>query len=321
MGLHSMQVERRKGVHYLPQRSPAWCDRVLHRSNLPLKQIKPLDYWCATDIASSDHKPVAASFQVPTIWRQDDPTITTRVHLVFTRIACTGLFMLRTRRGSTAMPTLPNPDIIMMGPCLGIEEAWRAGVVSQTRSPVWQSHPPVRLPLKPAAIQDLAHRRLLVRVVNVVEGKMVSGTSTSTLARGVLPLTAAATQWLQSASIPHLHKTTRVTVPLEFNGLPAGELEVDMLLEVEDTSLHKSPPQAPRPSAARALRQLRANATHGPSRSPRQSDTQARPDAIAATGELPKVAHSGGSVGGFSALRKSLLLFSARSINGSEGRS
>eukprot|EP00967_Tisochrysis_lutea_P133685 scaffold234985_cov21-Tisochrysis_lutea.AAC.2 len=34
-----IQVERRKGLHYKHQRLPAYCDRVLFRSNLPLKQV------------------------------------------------------------------------------------------------------------------------------------------------------------------------------------------------------------------------------------------------------------------------------------------
>jgi hypothetical protein len=34
-----LQVERKAGIVYKPQRSPAWCDRVLYRSNLPLKQV------------------------------------------------------------------------------------------------------------------------------------------------------------------------------------------------------------------------------------------------------------------------------------------
>jgi hypothetical protein len=49
------------------QRSPAWCDRVLWRSNLPFKQAKALDYFTAADIGTSDHKPVGAVLQVPTV--------------------------------------------------------------------------------------------------------------------------------------------------------------------------------------------------------------------------------------------------------------
>eukprot|EP00198_Chlamydomonas_reinhardtii_P004327 XP_001693663.1 predicted protein [Chlamydomonas reinhardtii] len=56
----SFKVRRRRGHDYNPQRSPAYCDRVLYRSNLPLKQIRCVSYFSPADVASSDHKPVAA---------------------------------------------------------------------------------------------------------------------------------------------------------------------------------------------------------------------------------------------------------------------
>ncbi len=37
----TFKVERRKGFVYKMQRSPAWCDRVLYRSNVPIKQVRP----------------------------------------------------------------------------------------------------------------------------------------------------------------------------------------------------------------------------------------------------------------------------------------
>jgi inositol polyphosphate 5-phosphatase INPP5B/F len=60
------QVHRQKGLHYQPQRSPAWCDRVLFRSAVPGQEVTVLDYFTAPDISTSDHKPVAAILSVPT---------------------------------------------------------------------------------------------------------------------------------------------------------------------------------------------------------------------------------------------------------------
>ena len=54
-----------QGLLYGLKRSPAWCDRVLFRSNLPHKPAVPGDYYCCPDIATSDHKPVAAVLQLP----------------------------------------------------------------------------------------------------------------------------------------------------------------------------------------------------------------------------------------------------------------
>ncbi|GLC37179.1 hypothetical protein PLESTM_000551100 [Pleodorina starrii] len=65
----SFKVLRRRGYDYNPQRSPAYCDRILYRSNLPLKQIRVVSYFSPSDIATSDHKPVGAVLVVPTIWR------------------------------------------------------------------------------------------------------------------------------------------------------------------------------------------------------------------------------------------------------------
>lgn len=77
--LWSALLQVRKGLAgcvYSPQRSPAWCDRVLVRSNLPHRQAQLGPYWSAEGIATSDHKPVAAVLQLPTGearegWRRD----------------------------------------------------------------------------------------------------------------------------------------------------------------------------------------------------------------------------------------------------------
>jgi hypothetical protein len=53
------------GLAYGAKRSPAWCDRVLVRSNLPHKAAQLGAYWCCPEITTSDHKPVAATMQLP----------------------------------------------------------------------------------------------------------------------------------------------------------------------------------------------------------------------------------------------------------------
>lgn len=58
-------------------RSPAWCDRILYRPNVPHCTAACLQYESAPAVPSSDHKPVLAVWEVPTIWLQP-PTPSTR---------------------------------------------------------------------------------------------------------------------------------------------------------------------------------------------------------------------------------------------------
>ncbi len=59
------QVKRGEtDTSYITQRSPAWCDRVLVRSNLPHKRATWVDYYSAPQVATSDHKPVGAVLKV-----------------------------------------------------------------------------------------------------------------------------------------------------------------------------------------------------------------------------------------------------------------
>jgi len=260
----TFKVERRKGLHYKHQRLPAYCDRVLFRSNLPLKQIKATEYFQTPDITTSDHKPVAATFVVPTVWGRDEQTPTHKLTLDLHRLSIADLCAQRKRKpGSletSSLTTLnaPNPQVIIMGSCLAGRSgmAYSTSVAHATNCPVWDCV--ITLHLKPAAIQDLAHRRLLVRVVDVVKDGLGKGQST-TLARGVLPLTAAAMQLLQSSSSKHPPGTAaalqrpsmmvakvsksqpsqpaqpvQVEVPLEYNGLPAGTLSVHMSIGMEE---------------------------------------------------------------------------------------
>jgi hypothetical protein len=48
----------------MTKRSPAWCDRVLLRSNLPHKRASVLSYYSTPELSTSDHKPVGALIKV-----------------------------------------------------------------------------------------------------------------------------------------------------------------------------------------------------------------------------------------------------------------
>jgi hypothetical protein len=61
----TFKVERRRGVVYNPQRSPAWCDRVLWKSiaGFPCRQ---LTLGSCEAISTSDHKPIVSCFEIDT---------------------------------------------------------------------------------------------------------------------------------------------------------------------------------------------------------------------------------------------------------------
>ena len=61
----TFKMERKIGFSYVQQRVPAWCDRVLWRSLPHCKDdVRLLSYEPLGDIATSDHKPVQAIFNI-----------------------------------------------------------------------------------------------------------------------------------------------------------------------------------------------------------------------------------------------------------------
>jgi hypothetical protein len=114
--------------------------------------------------------------------------------------------------------------------------------VKQTRKPAWTE--PINLRVKPCQLQDLQDYCIMIRIVDKPDGRTPGlGSTQNTLARGVLPLSEAATLLSRSRS----DETVKITVQLEYNGLPAGKLTVDMRLKVPP-SLAKSsqrPSQGP----------------------------------------------------------------------------
>ena len=73
-----------------------------------------LDYFCAPNVSSSDHKPVSAIFSVPTIWRRHDVSAevpTANIVVIISKISIEGLFVLRKKSGSDVTNALPNPYV------------------------------------------------------------------------------------------------------------------------------------------------------------------------------------------------------------------
>eukprot|EP01083_Nonionella_stella_P168655 570059_1 len=65
----SFKVKRQVGIHYIAQRLPAWCDRILWRCRSSFdegKEYKVKNYRIYDKVSVSDHKPVSCSFVLPT---------------------------------------------------------------------------------------------------------------------------------------------------------------------------------------------------------------------------------------------------------------
>eukprot|EP00892_Ulva_mutabilis_P004410 jgi/Ulvmu1/2340/UM013_0188.1 len=64
----TFKVEREASIVYKPHRLPAWCDRILWHTNMPAG-MHPVctGYFMVAEADSSDHKPVAAVFTLPSV--------------------------------------------------------------------------------------------------------------------------------------------------------------------------------------------------------------------------------------------------------------
>lgn len=73
---------------------------------------QPLEYFSAPGISSSDHKPVGATFSVPTVFRhRSDGKPEVQLHL--TQMSAQGLFVRRSHRDAKTTNTPPNPCAII----------------------------------------------------------------------------------------------------------------------------------------------------------------------------------------------------------------
>merc|ERR1712130_345920 len=68
----SFKVKRQIGIHYVSQRLPAWCDRILWRcpkSFVEGNEYKVKNYRIYDKVDISDHKPVSCNFILP-VWNR-----------------------------------------------------------------------------------------------------------------------------------------------------------------------------------------------------------------------------------------------------------
>jgi len=202
-----------KDVQYNLSRSPAWCDRILWRSiKLPGIAVRQTSLSAAEYIKGSDHKPVAATFDVDCV-----PEVPPRneklgdAHISFVSLRGKNLMAADTNGFS-------DPYLLIMHPLL-LKETLKTKTINKTLNPVWDPKTLPQLDLlanSPAYLQnqfimfklydkDLTSKDDLIGFTNV-------------------PLAACVEAGLKK-------KTVKFEVNVEKGGLPFGTLSGELKLE------------------------------------------------------------------------------------------
>jgi hypothetical protein len=194
----TFKVRREAGLAYNPQRVSSWCDRVLFKSLPALKaDLRCVAYGSFPSIATSDHKPVAASFEL-SCRRQTAPFVP------FPSAAATealpgALLRVRNLRGygllGLDLSGLSDPFVIFRSDLgdhggaaalrgLG-HDVPRTEIVPQTVTPKWAECIEMKIAATSAAMLDQAHLFLVVMDYD-------SSSAPDRMGQAVLPLAAAA---------------------------------------------------------------------------------------------------------------------------------
>ena len=176
----TFKVRRAAGVEYNPQRSPAWCDRILWRS-VPGWGVRQVALGAILrGVDTSDHKPVASVFEVevPPIPAPLDRSLgeaVVRLH----DLRCT---LLRTPRSIDTAGVTPDPNLLALAKDLDpflvfggsfLPKPVQTPVARKSVSPQWLELPPA--PLSCNALGRLKHSLLYVRVANHAKDDAIIG--------------------------------------------------------------------------------------------------------------------------------------------------
>ena len=174
----TFKVKREAGYVYDRKRSPAYCDRVLWRTMEGVTSAQE-SLWCASDVASSDHKPVASVLLLGR--RPSRPAWAPRPELAQPRLSASARlpshvsakmllstwrlkFLSLSGHGLVGadFSGLSDPYCIFGGPALA--HMVNTPYVEQTLDPVWTpDHLPVLRLIAPGA-EELAGEAILVQV-------------------------------------------------------------------------------------------------------------------------------------------------------------
>ncbi|CAM6093328.1 unnamed protein product [Calypogeia fissa] len=217
----TFKMQREAKDVYDQKRMPAWCDRILWR-NLPGCTVKLGKYVSAPELATSDHKPVAATFSLMS-HALPAPVVSSRLHEDDDKRWHVQFTSLRAKKlRASDINGYSDPYVSFVGPNL-IHE-FHSKVKHQTLNPVW--NPMQELPtlvLNTFPLQRLENEYLLIRVLDRDYTSM-----DDTLGYAVIPLSQVVNSFKRGPM-----ETAAFKVALTHRGLPAGTLEGNMKLSWE----------------------------------------------------------------------------------------
>jgi len=220
----TFKVAREAGTTYEEKRSPAWCDRILWRS-LQGFSVKNVLFSSAPQIATSDHKPVYATFDFDTFSMLDgwDQTLG----------PCTVIFQKLEGKNLPAgdIDGKSDPFIAFRAPFIRDNEV-RTAIKKSTLNPVWTEKEVPHVLLTTNNKKRLERSFIYVRVFD-----HDLGSASDLLCSGVLPLDKG----LDGSVTPF-------SIPLTSGGLPKGTLVGEFVVKwLASSSLIASPSSASPP--------------------------------------------------------------------------
>jgi hypothetical protein len=164
----TFKVRREPGFNHNPQRVSSWCDRVLWKS-LPgyAADVKQTAYEACPSLATSDHKPVHASFEVtlrqtPPVapFPPEAPVALLKGPVIrVTKLKGTDLLGMD-MSGKSDVYALFFADRDLRGPKAG--KPPKTTTVRQTVNPVWADDHVDSMKISASTFADLAHAHLFI---------------------------------------------------------------------------------------------------------------------------------------------------------------
>lgn len=199
----TFKVERTKGIKYQNQRLPAWCDRILFKSEDGY-DLKYKHYNCDSNVGVSDHKPVFCRFFLESWLRA--PSISdacSKCLISFSEISASNL--IAADINGTSDPFIHFPRQLLLGKFIQSKRC------NRTLDPKWKDKKMKDLPLIRNSLPFLEKSLLLLQVRD-----HDTFSTNDIIAYGCVPL---------SSAVKNKNKWVDFRIILTLDGKDAGTLQ------------------------------------------------------------------------------------------------